>query len=242
MKIGFIGFGEVNRKLAEILKNETLLTSKEGRSRNTIFNIDKSDAEVLDNFEQVAINSDILISANSPSNALKTAEKYGRLCDGIYLDLNNISPKTVGEIKKVTNNFVDSSIIGGINNDFRIYLSGEKSRQLEFLSNYLPIEIISDNIGDASKLKLLRSIYTKSVSAALIETMEIAEKLNLEEELLDTISLSEGENFKKLAISRIKNTKNNPKRKEEEMLEILDYFKGHSMEMSEATLKKLSNL
>ncbi len=46
------------------------------------------------------------------------------------------------------------------------------------------IRKISENPYDASKLKLLRSMYTKSLSAVLIESSEVAKNLNLEEEFL----------------------------------------------------------
>ncbi|MCF0226894.1 MAG: NAD(P)-dependent oxidoreductase, partial [Methanobrevibacter sp.] len=84
--------------------------------------------------------------------------------------------------------------------------------------------------------------YTKATSAILIETFDIANSLNLEDELLDTIALTEGDNFKSSAKSRIENTKNNSQRKKEELLEIIEYFENHDLEMSKATLKKLSNL
>ncbi len=61
-------------------------------------------------------------------------------------------------------------------------------------------EKISENPGDASKLKLLRSMYTKSLSAVLIESSEVAKNLNLEEEFFDILSLTEGEDFKKKAL------------------------------------------
>ncbi len=241
MKIGFIGFGKVNQKLAKLLKNEILLTSNENRSQNTIKNIKKSKIEVLPTFKDVAIQSDILFSATSPKTALTTAQKYGKYCKGVYIDLNNISPDTANKISLLTN-FADAAIIGNINKDFTLFLAGENSISLEFLNKYFPVKIISNNIGDASKLKLLRSIYTKSLAASLIETTAIAMDLGIYDELLDTIELTEGKKFKKSAISRIKNTKINSKRKEEEMLEILEYFKDYDLEMSEATLKKLSNL
>ena len=40
-------------------------------------------------------------------------------------------------------------------------------------------------------------MYTKSLSAVLIESSEVAKNLNLEEEFFDILSLTEGEDFKK---------------------------------------------
>lgn len=242
MKIGFIGFGEVSKRLSNLLSGTMLITSKENRSRKTIENINSSNICILETFEEVAKNSDILISATSPKRSLENAKRYGKLTNGIYLDLNNISPKTAIRNSKNTKNFVDGSIIGSINSNFTLYLSGKDANKLNFLNEYFPVRIISNNVGDASKLKILRSIYTKSLSATLIETLTIAEKLNLKDELLDTIAISEGEDFKEKAISRVKNTKNNAERKKEELQEIIEYFPDDDLEIVKASIKKLSNI
>lgn len=242
MKIGFIGFGKVARNLVRLINSEniTFLTSTQNRSENTIKNMEESDVEILDTFKEVATLSDILISANSPNQALDVAVKYGKYSKGIYMDLNNISPKETLEINKHVN-FVDGAIIGKIDSANPIlYLSGKNLESLDFLNDFLEIRKISENPGDASKLKLLRSMYTKSLSAVLIESSEVAKNLNLEEEFFDILSLTEGEDFKKSALSRINNTKNSKKRKAEELEQIIDYFENQDLTMVKASFKKLN--
>lgn len=242
MKIGFIGFGKVARNLVRLINSEniTFLTSAQNRSENTIKNMEESDVEILDTFKEVATLSDILISANSPNQALDVAVKYGKYSKGIYMDLNNISPKETLEINKHVN-FVDGAIIGKIDSANPIlYLSGKNLESLDFLNDFLEIRKISENPGDASKLKLLRSMYTKSLSAVLIESSEVAKNLNLEEEFFDILTLTEGEDFKKSALSRINNTKNSKKRKAEELEQIIDYFENQDLTMVKASFKKLN--
>ena len=91
MKFGFIGFGEVSYTLSKILLSYgfEVLTSTEGRSKKTKDLVKSLNLNVLDSFEEVARQSDILISANSPQSALAVALKYGSLTDGIFLDFNN---------------------------------------------------------------------------------------------------------------------------------------------------------
>ena len=243
MKIGFIGFGKVARNLVRLINSEniTFLTSTQNRSENTIKNMEESDVEILDTFKEVATLSDILISANSPNQALDVAVKYGKYSKGIYMDLNNISPKETLEINKHVNNFVDGAIIGKIDSANPIlYLSGKNLESLDFLNDFLEIRKISENPGDASKLKLLRSMYTKSLSAVLIESSEVAKNLNLGEEFFDILSLTEGEDFKKSALSRINNTKNSKKRKAEELEQIIGYFENQDLTMVKASFKKLN--
>lgn len=243
MIIGFIGFGKVSENLLNLIKSDdiTFITSAEGRSPKTIENIKKVDIEVLDTFKEVSIKSDILISANSPKNALEIAKMYGKFTKGIYLDLNNISPDTTLEINKHVENLVDGAIIGKIDSDNPIlYLSGLKSDELQFLNEFIETKKISDNVGDVAILKLLRSTYTKSLSALLIESADLAKSYGLEDEFFDILSLTEGDDFKEKSLSRINNTLNSSKRKSEELEEIIDYFDNQELIMVKAALKKLN--
>jgi 3-hydroxyisobutyrate dehydrogenase-like beta-hydroxyacid dehydrogenase len=243
MIVGFIGFGKVSRNLVKLIDSRDIdfITSDEERSAKTIENIKLSNVEILDTFKEVACKSDILISATSPKNALDVAKRYGKYAKGIYLDLNNVSPETTFEINGNVNNLVDGAIIGKIDsNNPILYVSGEKSHDLLFLNDFIKIRIVSDKIGDASKLKLLRSTYTKTLSALLIESVEIAKNNNLEDEFFDILSLTEGGNFKEKSVSRINNTLNNSKRKSEELEEIIDYFNENDLTMVKAALEKLN--
>ena len=243
MIIGLIGFGKVSRNLFNLIKSDeiTFITSTEGRSKNTLRNIEESDIGIFDTFKEVACKSDILISATSPKSALTVAKQYGKYAKGIYLDLNNISPDTTFEIDNHVKNLIDGAIIGKIDSDNPIlYISGEKSDELLFLDKFITTKKISSNIGDVAILKLLRSSYTKSLSALLIETSQLAERHNLEKEFFDVLTLTEGDDFKEKSLSRISNTLNNSNRKKEELEEIIEYFSDSELIMVKAALEKLN--
>ena len=242
MNIAFIGFGKVAYTLSRLIKSSDInfLTSTEKRSKDTIDLINKSNIEVYDSFRGALENAEIIISAVTPSKAVKVADMYGPYCNGIYLDLNNISPDTSEKISNVVDNFVDGAIIGKIDSkNPTLFLSGENAHKLLFLNDFLNVNIISDNIGDASKLKLLRSTYTKSLSVLLIETYDLAKKLDLEDEFFDTLSITDGDDFKDKSLSRINNTLKSSKRKAEELEEILNYFNSDELDMVNAALNKL---
>ena len=241
MIIGFIGFGKVSKNLTKLIKSDDIkfITSLNKRSKKTIDNVNKSNIEVYDDFFDVAINSDILISATSPKNALEIAKTYGKHCNGIYLDLNNISPETTLKINNFVDNFVDGAIIGKIDsNNPILYISGENADELLFLDKYIKTEKISDKIGDVAFLKLLRSSYTKTLSLLLIESFEIAKKHDLDDEFFDILTLTEGDDFKEKSLSRINNTLNNSRRKKEELCEIIEFF-GDDLIMLNAALEKI---
>ncbi len=242
MNIAFIGFGKVAYTLSRLIKSPDInfLTSTEKRSNDTIDLINKSNIEVYDSFREALENSEIIISAVTPSKAVEVADMYGPYCNGIYLDLNNISPDTSEKINNIVDNFVDGAIIGKIDSKTpTLFLSGENAHKLLFLNDFLNVNIISDNIGDASKLKLLRSTYTKSLSVLLIETYDLAKKLDLEDEFFDTLSITDGDDFKDKSLSRINNTLKSSKRKAEELEEILNYFNSDELDMVNAALNKL---
>lgn len=243
MIIGFIGFGKVSKNLFDLIKSDDIrfVTSLENRSDKTVENVRQCGIEILDTVRSVAENSDIVISANSPKSALDVAKEYGKYAEGIYLDLNNISPDTTMEISRHVNNLVDGAIIGKIDSDNPvIYVSGEKADELLFLNEFIETKKISDRIGDVALLKLIRSSYTKTLSAILIESVELARSHDLENEFFDIMALTEGDEFKEKSLSRIRNTLSSSKRKAEELEEIIDYFDKNDLVMVKAALEKLN--
>ncbi|OWT32983.1 hypothetical protein BGI41_04745 [Methanobrevibacter sp. 87.7] len=272
MIVGFIGFGEVSSVLSNILSKNGIrtVTVVKGRSNKTQELAVKSDVQILDSYETLIKGSDIVISANSPANALKVAEKYADLMeDNIYIDLNNISPDTTIKIADLfekdhpvieeeskhsifsntdepdlRNPFVDGAIIGKVSSEPSLILfSGSKAEDLAILNNYgLNVIIVSKIPGDVSTLKTLRSLYTKGVSAVLMETFEVAKSLDLESQLFEILSMTEGEDFELKARSRINNSYKNYRRKAEEMDEILNFlinvFPNKNFIMTKASSQK----
>ncbi len=242
MDIAFIGFGKVSYTLSKIIQSQDInfTTSCENRSKDTLDLINKANIQVHDSFDEALKYADVIISAVTPAKALEVADNYSKYCNGIYLDLNNISPDTTEKISKLVDNFVDGAIIGKIDSSSpTLYLSGKDAEKLLFLDEFLDVKIISDKIGDVSRLKLLRSTYTKSLSVLLIETYDLAKKLDLDDVFFEVLSITEGDDFKEKSLSRINNTLKSSKRKAEELEEILNYFNDDDLEMINTALNKL---
>ena len=260
MRIGFIGFGEVAYTLSKKLlqNNVDVYTSTKGRSKKTKQLALDSGVKIINSYEELAKLSDILISSSSPKNALAIAKNYGILSNGVFIDLNNISPETTKKIasffsgNNTNSSFIDSAIIGKVSsNNSTILVSGKHSDKIAILNNYgLKIKIISQDIGDASTIKMLRSIYTKGITAIIHETFQAAKELNLSDELFETIAMSEGENFYFQTKSRLNSLATSKLRKYEEMDEVLNFLKSIYNEddlefnsiMSKATKNKFNSL
>lgn len=253
-----------------------VISSTEGRSAETKKLAEDSLATIVNSYEEVAKSSDILISATTPYEALNVAEKYGPLVDGI-LDLNNISPKTTLEINSIfeninnynsgysssysnnvrysaveknSSNFIKGSIMGSIKSpESLIYVSGENAEELESLNDYgLNIHIISENVEDSAYIKMLRSIYTKGVTALLYEVFGLSESMGLTKELFSSLINTEGENFEEQTKSRINSLATSHGRKFQEMNEILEFLeevsdkKDFDFTLTKATRNKFKEI
>jgi 3-hydroxyisobutyrate dehydrogenase-like beta-hydroxyacid dehydrogenase len=243
MKIGFLGFGEVASTLSAcLLKNgATVATCIEGRSKKTKELAEKSGVTLYKTNIELAEFSDILISTVTPSQAIKVAREVGKYTKGIYVDINNVSPKTVKNALSFIENrkTVDASIIGSIKKGLNVSViaSGDYAAQFAELNNYgMNITVIGDEIGQASAIKMLRSSFTKGISALLFETLYSAYKMGIDEQVLKYIAETEGEEFKDSAISRIISSSVHAKRRAEEMEEVIGLIsENRDPKMNKAT-------
>lgn len=229
MKIGFIGFGEV----AYILSNGLLKNGAEvfacvhERSNRTKEIAEKCGVNLCETYKALAEESDILISAVVPSSSVEVAIIVGEDFNGTYVDMNSISPETVKEALGHIKNgkVVDAAIIGSVRKEglnVNIIASGPSASDLKELEKYgMNIQIIGQETGQASAIKLLRSAYTKGVSAILFETLYHAYKLGIDKDVLDYISKTEGNNFKDTSISRVISAAYHAERRSQEMAEVV---------------------
>lgn len=244
MKIGFLGFGEVASTLAAGLLNNgaEVFTCVEGRSLKTKKLAKETELNLCNSNQELAESSDILISAVTPFQAVKIAKEVGKHVKGVYIDINNISPSTVEEALFYIENgkTADASIIGSVRKNglnVHILVSGPCANQFAELNQYgMNINIIGDEIGQASAIKLLRSSFTKGISALLFETLYSAYKMGINDEVLKYIAETEGEGFRESAVSRIISSAVHSKRRAEEMEEVIELIsKSSDAKMSKAT-------
>jgi 3-hydroxyisobutyrate dehydrogenase-like beta-hydroxyacid dehydrogenase len=234
MKIGFLGFGEVASTLSVGLMEHgaEVYTCVEGRSTRTKKNILKTGVKTYPSYKVLAENSDILISSVVPSKAIEVAEIVGKYSMGIYVDINNVSPKTViGALDKIENRkTVDAAIIGSVAKNgvnVMVIASGCCANEFANLKNYgMNITVVGNENGQASGIKLLRSAYTKGVSALLFESLYQGYKMGIDKEVLKYISETECQDFIESATSRIISAAFHAQRRSEEMDEVVEMLSG----------------
>lgn len=228
MKVGFIGFGEVASTLsAGLLKNGVeVSTCIEGRSPRTQ-ELALETGLKLCGGRELAENSDILISAVTPAAAIRTAQEVGKYVEGIYVDINNVSPLTAKKALSFIKNgkTADASIIGSVRKGLNVQIiaSGRFAHEFARLNNYgMNITVIGTDTGQASAFKMLRSSFTKGISALFFETLYSAYSIGIDQEVLKYISKTEGEGFTDSAVSRIISSSFHAKRRYEEMSEVIE--------------------
>ena len=244
MKIGFLGFGEVASTLAVGLLNNgaEVFTCIEGRSLKTKELAKETELNLCKSNRELAESSDILISAVTPLQAVKVAKEVGKYVKGVYIDINNVSPSTAEKALSYIENgkTADASIIGNVRKNglnVNILVSGPFANQFAELNRYgMNINVIGSEIGQASAIKLLRSSFTKGISALLFETLYSAYKMGIDTEVLKYIAETEGEGFRESAVSRIISSAVHSRRRAEEMGEVIELIsKSSDAKMSKAT-------
>lgn len=243
MIIGLVGLGEMGSEIGRFfVKNDfevvSVFNQRSKESTNRAKNYGIKDAETIENFCQ---KSNIIISIIPPDKALKTANEYSKFIeidsDLIYCDLNAVSTKTAKKIsnifRKKNVEYVDGSIMGGPPNDNyspRVYLSGEKSEELKFLSgNGVDIKILNGAPFRASAIKMVYASITKGSKALVAASLIVAKRNNVYEDLIDELSFSE-EYFYKTATKDIPNIKHKAYRWVGEMNEISHTFKDSGLD------------
>ena len=184
-----------------------------------------------------------------PSKAIEVAKMVGKFSTGIYVDMNNISPKTARNTLAMIRKWktVDAAIIGSVVKnglDVKVIASGPYVNEFAELKNLgLNIDVIGNLNGQASAIKLLRSAYTKGVSALLFESIHQGYKMGIDNEVLNYISETECTGFKESAKSRIISAAFHAKRRSEEMNEVVELIsEKQNPVMSKATAEFFRNL
>lgn len=193
--IGFLHPGAMGVSLAATARNTGHIAcwASEGRSRDTRERAEKHGLVEVRTLEELCGQSTILISVCPPGAATEVAERVLRYSfQGIYADVNAISPDRVKRIGQLMDGagvaFVDGGIIGGPAwkpGTTWLYLSGSAADRVAacFSAGPLATEVIGEEVGKASALKMCFAANTKGTTALLCAIVAAAEKLGVREEL-----------------------------------------------------------
>ena len=193
--IGILHPGEMGISVAASAKNcgHSVLWASEGRSPQTQERAQRYTLVDVYSVGELCQTCSIIVSVCPPHAAEQVArEVMAHSFKGLYADLNAISPQRAMRIGKMMEEggitFVDGGIIGGPAWEAGmtwLYLSGREARRVAqcFSAGPLQTEVIGEEAGRASALKMCYAAYTKGSTALLYAVLGAAEGLEVRGEL-----------------------------------------------------------
>jgi 3-hydroxyisobutyrate dehydrogenase-like beta-hydroxyacid dehydrogenase len=153
-----------------------------------------------------AAGSEAVLSVNSAQAALEAAAACLSALDetAIYADLNTASPELKRELATLVGGvgarFADVALLGPVpTSGLRapVLASGDGARAFAELFEPLgmPVTVVSEEAGDAAAMKLVRSVFMKGLAAAVVESIEAAERAGHADWLADEIVAMIGRPF-----------------------------------------------
>lgn len=167
---------------------------------------------MTESIEEALEGADLVLSLVTPESAMAAARGASPFIrDAVYLDLNTTTPEVKREIGRLIEAGGGQPVDGAICNPAEVYghevvtlISGPEARRLsEAMARYgMQLQVLGERVGDASALKVVRSVFTKGLMMTFLESIEAARRCGLVEELLESIAGTvEGLPLRDLALS-----------------------------------------
>lgn len=198
--IGILYAGDMGSALGRLLRNSGLrvVTTCQERSRRTEEQAHSSGIEVLPGFGDVVAQSDIVFSIVLPLAAIDVAKKYIdhrrlRPPNGIFVEANSTGLEILQQIEPLMAEcdipLVDASIHGTAHRLEELgvlYVSGPRAKQVEeVFRDVLRVAWLGEEIGSASRMKLLMSAMSKTLVGIFLEISVLAERVGMLELFLE---------------------------------------------------------
>ena len=259
LTLGFIGFGEAAFGITMGLKSEGFkhITSydkayqQSPQSKIIIERAKTAEIELLPSVEKVLEVSDMVISATSASEAVNVANAAAPFLskDDIFVDVNAACPDTIIEasniLKKTDCIFVDVAMMADVKSNRHkvpMFVSGPGAERFEnLMSPYgMNIKIVGQETGQASAMKMIRSVFTKGMEALLMETFTASQKYRIVDLTMANLAKSmDSTPFEKRASVLLGKTAIHSARRIHEMEDVIKTLNSLGVDpvMSRATLE-----
>lgn len=263
-KLVFIGFGEASYYIAKGLTEEgidniaayDINVNCSYRGKYIRDRAQEIGVKLTDDIQSAYTGGDFIISLTSSTVAYDIAQKIipNLVGNQIYADMNSTAPQVKEMISKIARKdkvkVCDVAIMGTVPEEgykVNMLVSGDGSDIFyESFSKYnMNISILDNIAGNASAIKMLRSVVMKGIPQLLFESFEAAEKFGVFDYLLESLNSSlYGKTIDMLAANFISRTLINSKRRAYELKDVIHTLDsiGVDSSMAQATYKKLDYL
>jgi len=261
MKIGFIGFGGAAYGLAKGLRQEGLtemyyfdaLWQTPPNSDVILRHATETGTAFKRSVEALVEEAEIVISCVTGSVALSVAEQAASYLQKrhLFVDVNTASPKTMEAVGNVIQksgvDFADVAMLGGIPTFLHrvpSLASGNGAERFKrALDPYgMDITCVGEIPGQASAIKMFRSVFMKGFLALLMEMLNGTHRYKVDSVVLDSISKTMGKkDFLETVQIQMAKGVINAERMSHEMEEVIETYTemGLPYTMSSATREKL---
>lgn len=205
LKAGFIGYGEAARAFAG---------AGSWNGRASAFDIKINDPAQADalrascrddgvddraSLADLVSQADVLISVVTADQALVAARDSGGLIGPgrFYLDFNSVAPltkrKAAAEIDGCGGHYIDVAVMAPVHRSrlsTPLLVSGpeaERGREILAELGFQQVRSVGPEIGDASAIKMMRSIVIKGIEALTVQCLLAADKTGVVEEVLTAL-------------------------------------------------------
>jgi len=201
IRIAIIGTGDVGTAFAAALKQKgvdvTLVSGRGGTGARE--KVERLGLPFCDDFEAAVRAADLVLSAVTGEGSRAVAGRVVDLirADAIFADLTSSGPdeilKAAASFAASRKTYVDAAIMGAVGLHGQrtpIIAAGPEASRFADIMNGLGFEVTfkaQSRPGDASALKLIRSVFAKGLDMLVVEAMLAARAFGLEEDLLEQL-------------------------------------------------------
>jgi 3-hydroxyisobutyrate dehydrogenase-like beta-hydroxyacid dehydrogenase len=189
MATGFLHPGAMGSSIAAACRGERLWCG-DGRSEATRIRAEAAGLEDVGSLDALVNRADVIVAVCPPSSAIAVADDVAALgFDGVYVDVNAVSPATSRAIGGRFARFVDGGIVGPpveSPGSTRLYLSGEAAPGVAELwsGTLLETRVVDGGAGAASAVKMCYAGWTKGSAALLLAIRALAVAEGVDETVL----------------------------------------------------------
>lgn len=262
MRLGFVGFGEVGFEMAKGFKGEGLegILAYDVMQGHPVFGdllqerVRISGVTLVSTPEEVLQTVDVIIVAVPGDKALQTAKGLNLLLKKatVYVDVSASSPEVKRNIWEVIKgsevSFVDGAMLGPLpvyQHKVPTLVSGNGCDLfIELMRPYhMDLEKVSDTPGEATGIKLVRSIFMKGLPALFVEVLEAASLMKVDHLVLKSLATTMNAcSFESTFNRLVTGSAVHAERRAHEMVNVIEMLDSINVKptMSKATYERLT--
>ena len=204
-RIGFIGFGEAAQAFTEGWRDAGL--DARVSAYDLLFDAQEPGVAAAKNDDcqtravapvatvgELVADNDIIVSAVTADQALAAATSVGELrAEQRYLDINSVAPeKKRAAAAALGTGYLDVAVLAPAyprRHETPMLLGGPTAHAAgPALTEIFPaIEVFSDAVGEASLVKMIRSVFVKGMESVAMECALAAERAGLTERIFESL-------------------------------------------------------